>query len=65
MCSKGEDWSHVLRCERTGFRSINAEIDIRGIVGCKNKEQWQQIGMYVIRYKEKWEKMVRENESEV
>jgi hypothetical protein len=41
------------------------EIDIMGIVGCKNKEQWQQIGMYMTRYEEKWEKMVRENESEV
>jgi hypothetical protein len=34
------------------------------IVACRNKEQWQQMGIYMIKYKEKWEWMVRKHESE-
>jgi hypothetical protein len=33
---------------------INAEIGIMRIVGCRNKEHWQKIGIYMIKYKEKW-----------
>jgi hypothetical protein len=55
ICGEDEIWSHTLRCERTKiwghqilckkFWNNNAEIDIRRIVGCKRKEQWQRIGM--------------------
>jgi hypothetical protein len=56
MCSNEEDWIHVLRCEGTKiwrsrivdkkFRNINAEMDIRRIVGCKKEEHWQKVGIY-------------------
>lgn len=49
LCSKEEDWHHVLRCEGTTiwrdeifnnrFRNLDGEIGIRSIVECKNEEQ--------------------------
>jgi hypothetical protein len=36
---------------------------IRRTVGCKNKEQWQEI--CGIKYKQKWERMLKKNESPV
>jgi hypothetical protein len=47
------------------FWNANTEISIRRIVCRKDKEQWQKIGIYMIKYKDKLERMVRKNESEV
>jgi hypothetical protein len=65
--SKEEDWSHILRCEGTKiwrdqsldkrFRNIDAEIGIGTTEECGST--------YKFRYEEKWERMVRGNESEV
>jgi hypothetical protein len=73
VCSKGEGWSHIQRCEGTKisrdqilnkrFRGIGTEIAIR-IVGCRSKDQWQKIGMYMIKYEDKWERILRKNETE-
>jgi hypothetical protein len=44
------------------FRNIGAEIGIRRTVGCKNtrKEQWEKVGMYVIKISGKrWEERTR------
>jgi hypothetical protein len=35
-------------------RDVSAEMGVMRIVGCKNKEQWLKIGIYMINYKEKW-----------
>jgi hypothetical protein len=32
------------------------------IAGCKNKEMWQKLGLYLSRYREKWERMIKKNE---
>jgi hypothetical protein len=47
------DHVHILRCEGTKpgkdlildklFRNMDAQIGIRRIVRCKNKEQWQKL----------------------
>jgi hypothetical protein len=42
--------------EFEGLRNIGKEI---AVTGCKNKEQWQQIVIHVIKYKEKLERVVR------
>jgi hypothetical protein len=47
------------------FRNIDAEIGIMTIAGFKNKDQWQKIGIYVIKHKEKRERILRENHGEV
>jgi hypothetical protein len=52
-CEGREIWWHQISDRR--FRNINAEISIRRTVGCKNKEQWQEICW--IKYKQKWERM--------
>lgn len=46
--------------QRKVFRNIDAEIGItsRRIAGCKNKEHCQKIRMYMIKCKEKWEKIL-------
>jgi hypothetical protein len=64
----------TLRCEGTKiwrreisnkrFQNIDAEIDIRRIKGCQNKEEWQKIGIYIINSKERWERILRRNDSE-
>jgi hypothetical protein len=38
---------------------------IEGIVACRNEEQWQKMGIYMIKYKEilEWIVMKHENES--
>jgi hypothetical protein len=46
------------------YRNIDTEISIRIIVGCNNKDQWQETGIHIIKCKEKWE-MVRKNEGKV
>jgi hypothetical protein len=46
------------KVQRKVFRNIDAEISIRRIAGCKNKEQFQKIGIYVIKCREKWEKIL-------
>jgi hypothetical protein len=35
------------------------------IMRCKNKEEFQKLGKYIIEREGKWETMVRKNESEV
>jgi hypothetical protein len=44
------------------FCNINPEIGIRKIAGCKNKEIWQKLGLYLSRYREKWERIIKRNE---
>jgi hypothetical protein len=66
---KEEELSHILRCEGTKmwrkeildkrFWNIDPEIGIRKIVRCKNKEMWQKLGLYLSRYREKWERMIK------
>jgi hypothetical protein len=34
------------------FRNVDAEIDIRRIIRYKNKEKWQKLGIYIIKYKD-------------
>jgi hypothetical protein len=46
------------------FRNIDAEIGVK-TVGFKNKEQWQKVGICMIKCKEKCERMVRKPEREV
>jgi hypothetical protein len=41
------------------FWNIDPEIEIRKIGGCKNKEIWQKLGLYLSRYREKWERMIK------
>jgi hypothetical protein len=55
----GEQISYML------FRNADAEIGIRRLVRCKSKEEWQKIGLCMIKYKEKWERMVRKSENEL
>jgi hypothetical protein len=47
------------------FMNISAEMAIRSIVGWKNKYQWQEMGINMIEYKEKCERMIGKYESEV
>jgi hypothetical protein len=44
------------------FWNIDPEIGIRKIAGCKNKEMCQKLGLYLSRYREKWERMIKKNE---
>jgi hypothetical protein len=44
------------------FWNIDSEIGIRTITGCKNKDMWQKLGLYLSRYREKWERMIKKNE---
>jgi hypothetical protein len=46
------------------FTSIDPEIRIRGIIANVSKDNRQKIGLYVSRYKEKWETLVKEYEDE-
>jgi hypothetical protein len=56
ICRKEEELSHILRCDGTKmwreeildkrFWNIDPEIGIRKIVGSKNKEMWQKLGLY-------------------
>jgi hypothetical protein len=72
ICKKEEELSHVLRCDGTKmwreeildnrFWDIDPEIGIRMIAECKNKEVWQKLGIYLSRYREKWERMIKKNE---
>jgi hypothetical protein len=47
------------------FRNIVAEMDVRKTVRCEIKEQWRKIGIYAIKYKEKFEMIVRKHEVNV
>jgi hypothetical protein len=61
------DAAKIWRCEVLGKKvsDIDTEISIR-TVGCKNKEQWQNIGKWTIEYKGKCERMVmKKKKSEV
>jgi hypothetical protein len=44
------------------FWNINPEIGIRKIAECINKKTWQKLGLYLSRYREKWERMIKKNE---
>jgi hypothetical protein len=69
ICRKEEELSHILRCDGTKmcrkeildkrFWNIDPEIGIRKIAGCKNKEMWQKLGLYLSRYREKCERMIK------
>jgi hypothetical protein len=68
ICKK-EGLSHILRCDGTKmwreeildkrFWNIDPEKGIRKIAGCKNKEIWQKLGLYLSRYRGKWERMIK------
>jgi hypothetical protein len=65
ICRKEEELCHILRCDRMKmwreeildkrFWNIDPEIGIRKIAGCKNEEIWQKLGLYLSRYREKWD----------
>jgi hypothetical protein len=71
ICRKEEELSHILRCDGTKmwreeildkrFWNIDPEIGIR-TAGCKNKEIRQKLGLYLSRYRGKWERMTKKNE---
>jgi hypothetical protein len=71
ICRK-EELSYILRCDGMKmwreeildkrFWNIDPEIGIRKTEGCKNKEMWQKLGLYLSRYMEKWKKMIKKNE---
>jgi hypothetical protein len=72
ICRKEEELSHILRCDGTKmwkeeildkrFWNIDPEIGIRKIAGSKNKDIWQKLGLYLSRYRGKWERMIKKNE---
>jgi hypothetical protein len=72
MCRKKKELSHILRFDGMKmwreeildkrFWNIDPEIGIRKIVGCKNKDTWQKLGLYLSRYSGKWERMIKKNE---
>jgi hypothetical protein len=62
-CEGTKIWGDEILIKR--FRNIDAGIGIRRTVGCKNKEHWHKICVYMIKYDEKWEKVVRKYEREV
>jgi hypothetical protein len=41
------------------FWNISLEIGIRKIVGCRNKQMLQKLGLYLNRYGEKSERMIK------
>jgi hypothetical protein len=47
------------------FNNIDAEIVIIRTGGYNNKDQWQKIVIYMIKYKDKWERMKTMKDSEV
>jgi hypothetical protein len=63
-----------LRCEGTRicrddildkeFRNITAEVGIWKILGRKNKGHWRKLGMFMVKYIEKLDGIMRKNESE-
>jgi hypothetical protein len=55
-----EMWREEILDKR--FRNCDPEIGIRKIAGCKNKEIWQKLGLYLSRYRGKWERMIKKNE---
>jgi hypothetical protein len=72
ICRTKEELSHILRCDgmktwreeilNKRFWNIDPETEIRMIAGCKSKEMWQKLGLYLSRYREKWERMIKRNE---
>jgi hypothetical protein len=36
--------------------------DAPPLPGCKNKVTWQELGLYLSRYRKKWERMMKKNE---
>jgi hypothetical protein len=72
ICRKEEELGHILRCDGTEmwreeildkiFWNIDPGKGIRKIAGCKNKKIWQKLGMYLSRYRRKWERMIKKNE---
>jgi hypothetical protein len=59
-CNGTKTWREEILDKR--FWNINPEIGIRKIAGCKNKKMWQKLGLYLSRYREKWERMIKKNE---
>jgi hypothetical protein len=72
ICRKEKELSHILRCDGTKtwreeilderFWNVDPEIGIRKIAGCKNKEIWQKLGLYLSSCRDKWERMIKRNE---
>jgi hypothetical protein len=46
------------------YKNAVAGMGIRKIVACKNKGHFQKMGLYIFKYKNKWETLVRNNETE-
>jgi hypothetical protein len=44
------------------FWNTDPEIRSRKIAGCKNKEMWQKLELYLSWHREKWERMIKKNE---
>jgi hypothetical protein len=55
-------WRDHLVDER--FANIDPADGIRRIVASKNKDSCQKIGLYLSKYKEKWERTVKKYEDE-
>jgi uncharacterized protein YprB with RNaseH-like and TPR domain len=74
MCNKEEGWSHILRFEETRswreelvdkrFTSIEPEIGMRKTATIKDYDKLQNVGLYLSKYKEKWERSVMNYEEE-
>jgi hypothetical protein len=60
-CDGTKTWREEILDNR--FWNIDPEIGIRKIAGCKNREMWQKLGLYLssikFKYREKWERIIR------
>jgi hypothetical protein len=74
VCNKEEGWSHILRCAETRswreelvdkrFTSIELETGIRRIATSKDTDKLLQSGLYLSKYKDKWERAVTKYDEE-
>jgi hypothetical protein len=65
ICREQEGWRHVLRCDESRswtdelinkiFTSTDPEIE-----KSKNKSRLPKVGLYLSRYKEKWERIAKQ-----
>jgi hypothetical protein len=72
VCRKKEGGSHVLQCEGTRvwrdrrlerkFTGIHPEIGIKKIASNKMRDNWTKIAQYLIKYKQKWERVVKNSD---
>jgi hypothetical protein len=61
----------MLRCEGLGNHAVNkrdknsvARMSVRNIVACKNKGTLHKMGLYIFKYIDKRERIIRTNETE-